>query len=92
MSLVGPRPEDPRFVALYTAEQRAVLDLRPGLTGPSQLAFHDEASLLDPADPDGSYIREVLPRKLAVDLDYARRRSLVGDLAIIARTVGLGRR
>lgn len=89
MSIVGPRPEDPRFVAAYTAEQRRVLSVRPGITGPAQLAFRDEAARLDPADPDGSYARDVLPEKLAVDLEYVRRRSLAADLAIIARTIGL---
>ena len=89
MSIVGPRPEDPRFVAAYTAEQRRVLSVRPGITGAAQLAFRDEAALLDPADPDGSYARDVLPAKLAVDLEYVRRRSLARDLAIIARTIGL---
>ena len=89
MSVVGPRPEDPRFVAAYTPEQRRILSVRPGITGPAQLAFRDEAALLDPADPEGSYARDVLPAKLAVDLDYVRRRSLPADLAIIARTIGL---
>jgi len=87
MSLVGPRPEDPRFVALYSEEQRAVLALRPGITGAAQLVFRDEAALLDPADPDGSYIRAVLPRKLAIDLEYARGRSLAGDLRIMGMTL-----
>ena len=93
MSLVGPRPEDPRFVALYSEEQRAVLALRPGITGAAQLVFRDEAALLDPADPDGSYIRAVLPRKLAIDLEYARGRSLAGDLRIMGMTLrGLPKR
>ena len=87
MSLVGPRPEDPRFVALYSEEQRAVLALRPGITGAAQLVFRDEAALLDPADPEGSYIRAVLPRKLAIDLEYARGRSLAGDLRIMGMTL-----
>ena len=93
MSLVGPRPEDPRFVALYSEEQRAVLALRPGITGAAQLVFRDEAALLDPADPEGSYIRAVLPRKLAIDLEYARGRSLAGDLRIMGMTLrGLPKR
>ena len=87
MSIVGPRPEDPRFVALYSEEQRAVLALRPGITGAAQLVFRDEAALLDPADPEGSYIRAVLPRKLAIDLEYARGRSLAGDLRIMGMTL-----
>ena len=86
MSLVGPRPEDPRFVALYTKEQRAVLEVRPGLTGPAQLVFRDETASIDSADPEGSYASVVLPRKLALDLAYVRGRSLAGDVAIILRT------
>ncbi|TMB77195.1 MAG: sugar transferase [Chloroflexi bacterium] len=93
MSIVGPRPEDPRFVALYSEEQRAVLALRPGITGAAQLVFRDEAALLDPADPEGSYVRAVLPRKLAIDLEYARGRSLAGDLRIMGMTLrGLPKR
>ncbi|HET7700139.1 MAG TPA: sugar transferase [Candidatus Limnocylindria bacterium] len=87
MSLVGPRPEDPRVVAHYSEGERAVLTVRPGITGPAQLAFRDEDRMLDPRDPEGSYLREVLPRKLAIDQAYVRERSLAGDLAIIARTI-----
>ncbi len=87
MSLVGPRPEDPRFVAYYSDAQRAVLSVRPGLAGLAQLAFHHEARLLDPADPAGSYVSRVLPRKLEMDLEYVRRNSLAGDLAILWRTL-----
>jgi len=87
MSLVGPRPEDPRYVERYTPEQRAVLSVRPGLTGPAQLRFRDEAVLLDPEDPEGSYVRDVLPEKLAIDLEYVRHRTLRGDLAILLRTL-----
>ena len=87
MGIVGPRPEDPRFVALYTGAQREVLGVRPGITGVAQLDFRDEARLLDPRDPEGSYARVVLPRKLAIDLEYVRRRSLAGDLVILGRTI-----
>jgi lipopolysaccharide/colanic/teichoic acid biosynthesis glycosyltransferase len=87
MSMVGPRPEDPRFVDTYDERQRRVLDLRPGITGLAQLEFSDESSLLDPDDPGGSYIRDILPRKLAVDLYYIRHRSLALDLDICLRTL-----
>lgn len=93
MSLVGPRPEDPRFVATYTAIERAVLAVRPGLTGPAQLAHRDEEQRLPAHDPEGAYVRDVLPGKLAIDLAYVRGRSFAGDLAILARTIAsaLGR-
>jgi lipopolysaccharide/colanic/teichoic acid biosynthesis glycosyltransferase len=86
MSLVGPRPEDPHFVAMYTPEQRIVLSVRPGLTGPAQLMFRSEASTLDFSDADESYAVRVLPRKLAVDMEYVRTRTFLGDLVILVRT------
>jgi lipopolysaccharide/colanic/teichoic acid biosynthesis glycosyltransferase len=86
MSLVGPRPEDPYFVAMYTPEQRAVLDVRPGMTGPAQLQFSSEAESLDYVSADDTYARSVLPSKLAVDLEYVRQHTLRGDLAIMLRT------
>lgn len=87
MSLVGPRPEDPRFVALYTPAQRAVLAVRPGLTGLAQLAHADEERRLPADDPEGAYVRDVLPEKLAIDLAYVRQRSFLGDLGILLRTI-----
>ncbi len=87
MSLVGPRPEDPRYVALYTPEQRAVLNVRPGITSPASLHYHDEQSLLVGADWETQYINEILPAKLAIDLEYAKRPSLQQDIALITDTV-----
>ncbi len=89
MALVGPRPEDPRYVALYTPEQKRVFDVRPGLTGPTALAYRDEETLLaGRADVEFAYVREVLPAKLRLDLDYLERATLAGDLRILAATVG----
>ena len=87
MSLVGPRPEDPRFVQTYTPEQREVLSVRPGITGPSQLVFRHEEDLLDTDDPEETYVQELLPRKLLIDLEYARTHNLVGDIRILISTV-----
>jgi lipopolysaccharide/colanic/teichoic acid biosynthesis glycosyltransferase len=87
MSLVGPRPEDPRFVSLYTPEQRLVLGVRPGLTGPAQLMFRNEADLLSTDDPEASYVRDILPRKLSIDLEYVRSTTLAGDARILAQTL-----
>ena len=86
MSLVGPRPEDPRYVAHYTPEQRRVLSVRPGITGPTALAFIDEEELLRGGDPEATYLEQVMPRKLAVDLDYVRSHTFGGDLRILGRT------
>jgi lipopolysaccharide/colanic/teichoic acid biosynthesis glycosyltransferase len=88
MSLVGPRPEDPRYVALYTDEQRAVLRLRPGITSPAAVAYRDEEQLLtgSPDDIERRYLEEVLPAKLALDLAYAQRPTLAADLRVLAAT------
>jgi lipopolysaccharide/colanic/teichoic acid biosynthesis glycosyltransferase len=87
MALVGPRPEVPRYVAHYTAEQRKVLSVPPGITGLTQLRYRNEEELLrDAIDPEAVYLKEILPAKLALDLEYLRRRSAWTDLCLIART------
>ena len=94
MRLVGPRPEDPAFVDPADPRWAPILALRPGITGLAQLAFHDEAAALDPADPERSYRETVLPRKLAVDAAYAARRSARLDVRIgvaTLRVVAAGR-
>lgn len=87
MSVVGPRPEVPRYVALYSEEQRQVLSVRPGLTSLASIAYIDENEVLGRAsDPERVYVDEVMPAKLALDLRYVRERSMRLDLRIIART------
>jgi lipopolysaccharide/colanic/teichoic acid biosynthesis glycosyltransferase len=88
MSLVGPRPEDPEFVKLYSPEQRRVLSVRPGITSPTSLAFRNEEALLAESGGAAAYADKVMPRKLAMDLEYVEHRSFGGDLAILARTAG----
>lgn len=88
MSLVGPRPEVPRYVAGYTAAERKILAVRPGVTDPASLAYSDESSLLATfADPERAYREEILPRKLALSLDYLGRRTVASDVKVLARTV-----
>jgi lipopolysaccharide/colanic/teichoic acid biosynthesis glycosyltransferase len=89
MSLVGPRPEVPRFVAHYPADLKAkVLAVRPGITDPASLAHIDEAALLaGAADPERAYIERILPHKLALQADYAARATLGSDLAVLLRTL-----
>ena len=88
MSLVGPRPEVPRYVALYDERQRRVLDVRPGITDPASIAYREENALLAAAvDPEATYVREVMPAKLEMNLDYLDRRSLLTDLGIIFDTL-----
>lgn len=86
MSLVGPRPEDPRYVALYSDEQRRVLSVRPGIVGPAVLRYRHEESLLAAAgDLETVYVTTVMPDKLKLDLEYLDGRSLGGDLKILIR-------
>ncbi len=87
MSLVGPRPEDPRYVALYSPEQRRVLDVRPGITSAASLAYRHEEQLLVGPDWERIYREKVMPAKLAIDLAYLQRRTLASDLALIAQTI-----
>lgn len=86
MSLVGPRPEDPSFVALHPAEFEEILAVKPGVTGCCQLAFADESRILDPANRLRHYVEHLLPQKLTIDRLYAARRSLLIDLRILAWT------
>jgi lipopolysaccharide/colanic/teichoic acid biosynthesis glycosyltransferase len=90
MSLVGPRPEDPRYAALYSAEQREVLSVRPGVASLAFLRFGDEEAYIErvnPADIETYYLNVLLPEKLAIELQYVRNWTLRGDLRILARTV-----
>jgi lipopolysaccharide/colanic/teichoic acid biosynthesis glycosyltransferase len=87
MSLVGPRPESPSFVAHFPAEYAVILQVRPGLTGFTQLAFAREGAILDPDDPQAHYLTGLLPQKVALDELYASGPSFRRDLEIIAATI-----
>ena len=87
MSLVGPRPEDPSFVAPRRSEFDPILSVPPGITGLSQIAFAREPEILDPDDREGDYERRILPQKLRMDKLYAERRSFGMDLKILVWTV-----
>lgn len=88
MALVGPRPESERFVARYPEDFSTVLEVPPGITGPSQLQYFREHVLLDGASDD-HYLTELLPAKLTTDRGYVETRSLAGDVALIVRTAWL---
>lgn len=104
MALVGPRPEDPRYVNLEDPLHREVLCALPGMTGPAALAYHDEEHILaaaaleaaraegherpTEADLDRAYRDVILPAKLAIDAEYLLTRSPRGDLVILGRTIG----
>ncbi|MDE2626584.1 MAG: sugar transferase [Burkholderiales bacterium] len=89
MSLVGPRPEVPRYVALYPAALRdKVLSVRPGITDPASIAYRDESTLLaQAADPERVYIEQVMPAKLRCAAEYVERMSLANDLRLIGATL-----
>ena len=86
MSIVGPRPEDPRYVRLYSPEQRTVLKVRPGITSPASVNYRYEEAILTGADWETHYTQEVMPAKLALDMEYVRHANLWQDIVIIART------
>jgi lipopolysaccharide/colanic/teichoic acid biosynthesis glycosyltransferase len=91
MSLVGPRPELPQYVALYPSALRdKVLALRPGITDPVSLAFADEHALLaGSTDPEREYVEVILPRKLSAAAAYAEHSTLLTDLKVIMHTLRL---
>jgi len=83
MSLIGPRPEDPGFVALHDHEYHAILGVRPGITGLSQIAYKAESEIVDSDNPIEDYVSRILPQKLTLDQLYARTASLALDLRIL---------
>lgn len=87
MSIVGPRPEDPRYVAHYTPEQRRVLTVRPGMASPAFTKYRHEEELLAAAgdDLEHVYLTQILPDKLRMDLDYIEQQSFLFDLSVLAR-------
>jgi lipopolysaccharide/colanic/teichoic acid biosynthesis glycosyltransferase len=89
MSLVGPRPEVPRYVACYPADVReVVLSVRPGITDRASIEFKDENEILGrAADPHLAYVNEVLPVKLGYYIDYVAQRSFWSDIGIILMTI-----
>jgi lipopolysaccharide/colanic/teichoic acid biosynthesis glycosyltransferase len=88
MSLVGPRPEDPRFVDWSNPTHRRVFSARPGITGLAQLAFRHEGELLGMSGVEERYRNDVLPQKLELDVEYLDHQSMALDLKILIRTVG----
>jgi lipopolysaccharide/colanic/teichoic acid biosynthesis glycosyltransferase len=95
MSIVGPRPEADRLVSHYTSEQRTLLEVTPGLAGMAQLVYPHEAELLRGyRDPEEVYLRDLMPKKIAVDLEYERTRTFSSDLRLLgefALLIGIGK-
>lgn len=88
MSLVGPRPEDPRYVRLYSPAQRKILAYKPGLTSAASIKYRAEEQLLMGSDWETTYTQVILPEKLRIDLDYLSRRTFKSDAMIVIRTIG----
>jgi len=88
MSLVGPRPEVRKYVDLYTPDQQKVLQVRPGITDMASIAYKNENELLaKSADPEKTYIEEVMPKKLKLNMVYINDPSLINYLKIIVKTI-----
>lgn len=87
MALVGPRPEDPRYVEHYTEEQRKVLEVRPGITSLASLRYRSEETVLVGPQWEQIYVKRVLPDKLAIDLEYLKKKTAWTDLGIILKTL-----
>jgi len=85
MSIVGPRPEADRLVHYYTPEQRRLLEQTPGLASMSQLVYPHEADLLQGySNPEEMYVKQLMPKKIAVDLEYEHTRTFHSDLRLLA--------
>jgi len=88
MSLVGPRPEVPKYVAMFREDFAEILQIRPGITDLASVEYRDESAVLARApDPEDQYVRVVLPCKIRLAKQYLRRSSLALDLKIILRTL-----
>ncbi|AGX45085.1 sugar transferase [Clostridium saccharobutylicum] len=88
MSLVGPRPEVPRYVKMYNEEQRKVLEVKPGITDLASIRYRDENELLGKAEnPDEFYINTIMPDKLALNVEYIKKSNVFFDIYIIIQTI-----
>lgn len=89
MSIVGPRPEVPKYVAMYSKTQLKVLSVRPGLTDLASIEFINENELLGKSEnPDEEYIKVIMPKKLALNIQYIENQSFFGDIWLIFKTIG----
>ncbi|HCY45117.1 MAG TPA: glycosyl transferase [Flavobacteriales bacterium] len=88
MSFVGPRPEVRKYVELYTAEEKKIVSIKPGLTGLDSLNYSQESELLkNTTDPEHTYITEILPEKIKLNLVYLEKRNFGYDISIILATI-----
>jgi lipopolysaccharide/colanic/teichoic acid biosynthesis glycosyltransferase len=89
MSFVGPRPEVRKYVEMYNAEQKRVLGVKPGITDVASIAYINENELLGKSsDPEATYINDVMPAKLRLNLEYINNKNIFKDIVVIFRTIG----
>lgn len=89
MSLVGPRPEVRKYVEMYSEEQKKVLSVKPGITDYASIEYLNENEVLAKSlSPEETYIKEVMPHKLQLNLKYIREQSFGTDMKLIFRTLG----
>jgi lipopolysaccharide/colanic/teichoic acid biosynthesis glycosyltransferase len=91
LTLIGPRPEAPEFVEKYTAEQRQILNVKPGITGPTQLKYTilEAEAVPDGQDAERFYVEQVMDKKLRLDLEYINKRTFFSDCRVVLQTVAL---
>jgi lipopolysaccharide/colanic/teichoic acid biosynthesis glycosyltransferase len=94
MSLVGPRPEVPKYVDMYSKDQMAVLNLLPGITDPASIKYRTENELLAATraegvdvDPEWIYVNEIMPDKIKINLEYATKANILSDFVVIMKTI-----
>ncbi len=90
MTIVGPRPEVPRYVAEYEPWMREVFEYKPGLTDPASIQYRNEPKMLaDAENRESAYLTEILPKKIGVSLEYQKNRTAFSDLKVIGETISL---
>ena len=89
LTLIGPRPEAPGIVKEYTLEQRRILDVKPGITGPTQLRYTvlEAETITENENPERFYVERLLNDKLCLDLDYIHRRTVFSDCRVVLQTI-----
>jgi lipopolysaccharide/colanic/teichoic acid biosynthesis glycosyltransferase len=89
LTLIGPRPEAPGIVKEYTLEQRRILDVKPGITGPTQLRYTvlEAETITESGNAERFYVERLLNDKLCLDLDYISRRTVFSDCCVVLQTI-----
>ena len=88
MSLVGPRPEVPLYVSLYSQEDKRVLELMPGITDPASIKYRQESEILaESSDPERTYIEVIMPEKIEINLAYAQEATVLSDFKVVLETL-----